>query len=354
VNPILNPIQSCGRRSRRHRQNTPPKTTPLPLPKIFHRNPQTRFFIMVYFELESAPSLAAKPFVKWVGGKKQLLPEIQAALPVTFRDGTGWTYVEPFVGGGAVLFWMLRNFSNLRHVVINDINPDLVNAYCVVRDAAIELIGELKTLAAHYQDFKDEERRREFYLQQRNKFNDKKTGTVESAAMFIFLNRTCFNGLYRVNSRGNFNVPFGKYINPMICDEKTILADSHLLQKVEILNGDFTNTIVRANENTLFYFDPPYKPLSQTSSFNSYTKEGFGDADQVRLKEFCDQLAAKHNHFVLSNADLKGKDPDNHFFDDLYANYDIRRVWASRMVNANPEKRGKLSELLITNQGATR
>ncbi|MDR3227872.1 MAG: DNA adenine methylase [Puniceicoccales bacterium] len=309
---------------------------------------------MVYFELESAPQPAAKPFVKWVGGKKQLLPEIQAALPASFADGTGWTYIEPFVGGGAVLFWMLRNFPNLHHAIINDINPDLINTYRIVRNAATDLIGELKALAVHYRNLQNEERRKEFYLQQRDKFNDKKSGKVESAAMFIFLNRTCFNGLYRVNSKGGFNVPFGKYTDPLICDEKTILADNQLLQKVEILNGDFATMNKDAPEKTLFYLDPPYKPLSQTSSFNSYAKEGFGDADQIRLKEFCDQLAAKRNRFILSNADLKGKDPANLFFDELYANYDIRRVWASRMVNANPEKRGKLSELLITNQNTTR
>lgn len=172
---------------------------------------------------------------------------------------------------------------------------------------------------------------------------------IEIAALFIFLNRTCFNGLYRVNSKGKFNVPHGRYANPKICDTETIRADSLILQKVEILCGDFAETITYATPNAFFYFDPPYKPLSKTSSFNSYAKEEFDDNEQIRLRDFCHQISANKANFILSNSDVRDKDENNIFFDELYHAYNIRRVMATRMVNANPEKRGKLSELMISN-----
>lgn len=168
--------------------------------------------------------------------------------------------------------------------------------------------------------------------------------------MFIFLNRTCFNGLYRVNAKSLFNVSFGQYVNPKICDEQTIFADSKLLQKVEILTGDFEDTLRYASDNSFFYFDPPYKPLSQTSSFNSYAEEGFGDNEQIRLSDFCKKIDLLGYRFILSNSDVKGENPDDDFFDKLYKQFIVQRVYATRMINANAAKRGKLTELLITNQ----
>ena len=292
----------------------------------------------------------AKPFLKWVGGKGQLLSSIEKSLPREVFTLSDLTYIEPFVGGGAMLFWALTNIKSIKKAVINDINPDLTNAYLTVRDNVDELIAELKHTQDEYYSLKAEEKRKEFFLAKRERFNIELLGKVENTALFIFLNRTCFNGLFRVNSKGSFNVPFGKYTNPTICDENTLLADSELLQKVEILTGDFEQTFSYGTENTLFYFDPPYKPLSQTSSFNSYSKEEFGDSEQIRLKRFCDKLNDKGYWWILSNSDVKSKDPENDFFDSLYSSYQIERVWASRSVNANPEKRGKLTELLITNK----
>ena len=153
-----------------------------------------------------------------------------------------------------------------------------------------------------------------------------------------------------MNSKGLFNVPFGSYANPKICDEQTILADSELLQRVDILTGDFSDTINYTGKNNFFYFDPPYKPLSETSSFNSYSKEDFNDKEQVRLGEFCRRIDQLGYSFILSNSDVKGKNPQDDFFDELYEQFEIQRVFATRMVNANAEKRGKLTELLITNQ----
>jgi DNA adenine methylase len=295
--------------------------------------------------------LYPKPFVKWVGGKSQLIPTIAKTLPEEIFELPNLTYVEPFVGGGAMLFWALGNIKNIRKAVINDINKDLTMAYLTVKNNVRELIASLKNVQKAYQSLSSEESRKEFYLSVRERYNTKSLEHIENATLFIFLNRTCFNGLYRVNSKGLFNVPFGKYTNPTICDEDTLLADSELLQKVEILTGDFEQTLHYATENTLFYFDPPYKPVSQTSSFNSYAKEEFNDAEQIRLKCFCDKLNDRGYLWILSNSDVKSNDLQNDFFDELYSSYHLNRVWASRAVNSNPEKRGKLTELLIRNYG---
>lgn len=291
---------------------------------------------------------SAKPFVKWVGGKTQLLKDIKHTLPSNLAQKKDIIYVEPFIGGGAVLFWMLQQFPNIERAVINDINPHLITTYKIVKEQPNKLIEQLKTFQNEYIPLKEEDRK-SYYLEKRDIYNYSPLSEVETAALFIFLNRTCFNGLYRVNSKGKFNVPHGKYATPKICDEDTILADSHILQKVEILCGDFAETAVYASPNALFYFDPPYKPLSKTSSFNSYAKEEFDDNEQIRLRDFCYKIVECKANFILSNSDVKGKDENDNFFDEIYNAYNIRRVMATRMVNANPDKRGKLSELMISN-----
>jgi DNA adenine methylase len=291
----------------------------------------------------------AKPFIKWVGGKAQLIEQLEAQLPADFDLWQNATYIEPFVGGGAMLFYMLQEHRNIRHAIINDINPDLTTCYRVVRDMPKELIEALREVENAYRSLQSEEDRKEFYLNMRSAYNQKGLSPVENTVKFFFLNRTCFNGLYRVNKKGEFNVPFGRYSNPLICDPKTIEVDSELLQHVEILNGDFESTFDYAHEKTLFYFDPPYRPLSGTSSFNDYTKESFNDDAQVRLKEYCDRIDQAGFSFMLSNSDCKGKDEQDGFFDILYHAYHIERVWASRSINSNPEKRGKLTEILVHN-----
>lgn len=290
--------------------------------------------------------MKAKPFIKWVGGKGQLIEQLEALLPADFEKWENVTYIEPFVGGGAMLFYMLQTHPNITHAVINDINSDLTTCYRVVRDHPKELVESLAAKQAEYYSLPTEMARRAFYLGERQEFNTKNLDPIENTTLFFFLNRTCFNGLYRVNKSGLFNVPFGKYETPTICDANTIFADSEILQKVEIMTGDYQQTLEKAKGNTLFYFDPPYRPLNATSSFNDYTKEAFNDLAQKRLKEFCDQVEAAGYKFMLSNSDCK-----DGFFDDLYLQYQIKRVWASRSVNANPEKRGKLTELLIRNYG---
>ena len=224
----------------------------------------------------------AKPFIKWVGGKGQLIEQLDAQLPANFENWNDVTYIEPFVGGGAMLFYMLQQYPNIRHAVINDLNPDLTTCYRTVRDMPEQLITSLMDIQNAYNALETEEGRKDFFLAVRDRYNEKNLDPLENTTKFYFLNRTCFNGLYRVNKRGLFNVPFGKYTNPQICDPATIRKDSELLQHVEILTGDFEETFNYAQGNTLFYFDPPYRPLSDTSSFNDYSKEAFNDDAQIQ------------------------------------------------------------------------
>lgn len=296
----------------------------------------------------------AKPFIKWVGGKGQLIEQLDEQLPANFADWQDVTYIEPFVGGGAMLFYMLQRYPNICHAVINDVNSDLTTCYCVVRDMPEELITACEEIQSAYNALQTEDARREFFLAVRDRYNEKNLDPLENTTKFFFLNRTCYNGLYRVNKKGLFNVPFGKYANPTICDPETIRKDSELLQRVEILNGDFESTFEHAHGNTLFYFDPPYRPLSDTSSFNDYAKEAFNDDAQIRLKEYCDRINEVGFHFMLSNSDCKGKNEDDNFFDVLFQAYQIERVWASRSINSNPNKRGKLTEILVHNYRATK
>ena len=293
--------------------------------------------------------MKAKPFVKWVGGKSQLIEQLEAMLPADFDNWENVTYIEPFVGGGAMFFYMLQTHPNIKSAIINDINEDLTTCYMMVKQSPDALVESLKQIQKEYYSLQNEDARKQFFLLMRDEFNTKQLNPIDNTTLFFFLNRTCFNGLYRVNKAGLFNVPFGRYETPTICDPNTIYSDSELLQNVEILTGDYQQTIAYANGNTLFYFDPPYRPLNNTSSFNDYAKEAFNDFAQRRLKEFCDRVEASGYKFMLSNSDCSDM-----FFDDLYAQYIIERVWASRSVNSNPQKRGKLTEILVHNYQATK
>ena len=290
----------------------------------------------------------ARPFIKWVGGKSQLLDEVKESLPKDIARRKNLTYVEPFVGGGAVLFWILQEYPNITRAIINDVNPELVCTYNVIKTNVDALIAELNKLQAEYIPLSTEERN-DYFMQKRALFNTKQLEPVESASLFIFLNRTCFNGLYRVNSKGEFNVPHGKYANPRICDEDNLRAVSRVLQRVEILCGDFAQTLEFAGKNTIYYLDPPYKPLTETSSFTSYTKGGFDDSEQLRLRDFCNEITKKKAIFVASNSDPAGVNPEENFFDRIYQKFSIKRVFASRMINSNPGGRGRISEIMISN-----
>lgn len=295
----------------------------------------------------------AKPFIKWVGGKGQLLKQLCMLLPSELYSKE-FTYIEPFVGGGAMLFFMLQNFSNIKRVVINDINRNLTEAYSNIRENPDALIARLKCLGKDYLRIQTVEKQKEFYLEMRRIFNEENISSIEKTTLLIFLNKTCFNGMYRENSKGKFNVPFGRYTNPTICNEETIYADSALLNEfdVQIMQGDFTETISAIDDKGMnfFYFDPPYRPLSTTSCFNSYVKEAFNDHSQKALADFCRKLSHKGNClWMLSNSDCSAGNPEDRFFEDLYKGFDIQRVNALRSVNAVASKRGALTELLIRN-----
>jgi DNA adenine methylase len=259
-----------------------------------------------------------------------------------------FTYVEPFVGSGAMLFWFLDRFPKMEKAIINDLNGDLINVYRTIALQPEELISILDILQKEYHLLEDDEDGKKiYYYDKRDKFNLRDCSNVDHAALFIFLNRTCFNGLYRVNKSNKYNVPMGRYKNPTICDKSNLLAVSEALKKVEIRCGDYADTLIESG-NPIYYFDPPYKPISVSSSFGAYTKDGFGDGDQVRLKEFCDILDDKGYNWLLSNSDVRENGGDN-FFDDMYSKYNILRVNAKRSINSNKDGRGLVSEIIINN-----
>lgn len=295
-------------------------------------------------------STEAKPFLKWAGGKGQLLNQLSEQLPKRISEEP-FNYIEPFVGGGAMLFFMLQRFNNIKKVVINDVNEDLILTYRTIKNDAETLISKLDKLEKDYLCITDQDKRSQKFYEVRERYNQHIGDSIERASQLIFLNKTCFNGLYRVNKRGLFNVPFGKYANPTICNAELLRADSKLLQSVqiEILQGDYTQTIQHIDGLTFVYLDPPYRPLDATSSFTAYAKGDFNDNDQRILATFCHQLSERGCLWMESNADCSAKNPKDTFFEELYKDYRIERVYASRFINANPNKRGKLTELLIKN-----
>lgn len=289
--------------------------------------------------------VTVKPFVKWAGGKSQLLEKIRTKYPKNIEK-----YCEPFLGGGAVLFDILINFHP-QEVLVNDINRELINTYRQIQSEPDKLIGILLELQSIFWDANLSERKL-IYMQKREEFNTLKIDTgknTEKAALFIFLNKTCFNGLYRVNSKGLFNVPMGSYKWPPICDEKNIKLCSQLLKNVQISCADFFLTLDFIDSKTFVYLDPPYRPISETSFFTSYSEFGFTDQEQRKLKDFVDAITKKGARAVISNSDPKNNNADDNFFDDLYKKYKIDRIAAKRMINSRASKRGNINELLIYN-----
>jgi DNA adenine methylase len=294
--------------------------------------------------------LPIKPFLKWAGGKGQLLSQIQELYP--FEDTKIKRYAEPFIGGGAVLFDILSKYE-LDEVYISDINAELINTYRAIRDDVDGLINFLKPMEEKFIPIEIEERK-EYFYKQRDRFNELKSKEnnnvdFEKAALMIFLNKTCFNGLYRVNKKGLFNVPMGGYKNPTICDEKNLRAVSERLQNVNIVHGDYKQSESFIDSNTFVYFDPPYRPITESASFTAYTEYDFNDKEQIELAEFVNKINDKGAKIVVSNSDPKNTDENDDFFDEIYSSHSIKRVDASRMINSNGAKRGKIKELLISN-----
>lgn len=303
----------------------------------------------------------ARPFLKWAGGKGQLLAQIVAALPAGLRaDGTGVIrrYAEPFVGSGAVFFYIAQHFD-LDAIYLSDVNPELILLYQVVQQDVEALIAGLTQLEAAYLPL-GTEARRAFYYRVRADYNTARpagnsdlpaAARAARSAQMIFLNRTCYNGLFRVNARGAFNVPFGDYKRPRICDAENLRAAARLLQRAAIHCADFTACGAFAGPDTFVYFDPPYRPISRTASFNAYSTVDFDDAAQARLADFCRQLDAAGVRWMLSNSDPANEDPSDLFFDRLYQGFHVRRVSAARLINSNASRRGPITELLVTNYG---
>jgi DNA adenine methylase len=300
----------------------------------------------------------AKPFLKWAGGKGQLINQIKEFIPPEFVTPKKIDkYFEPFVGGGAVFFWLTREYQ-IKKAYLYDINPEIVSAYQTIRDRLRKLVFELQGLEDEYLSSSKTEREKFFYAK-RVEYNDyiseKRTNhVVRRTALMIFLNKTCFNGLFRVNSQGLFNVPFGRYENPTICDEKNLQAVSFVLQNAEIECVDFAHCLKKADKSSLVYFDPPYRPISKTASFTGYIKNGFNDEDQKRLKKVCDQLSKIGSKVILSNSDPKNVDPKDNFFEDLYHKYYKKSLHATRMINCNAERRGMIKEILVMNYESPR
>ena len=291
-----------------------------------------------------------KPFVKWAGGKNSLIPQLTKYYPLELKEGTIERYIEPFIGGGAVLIDILQRYK-VKEAYAFDINIDLINCYNVIKNNVHELIKQLEKKEKKFISLDSEERQKYFYdiREEYNSYKLKNGLNIKRASEFIFLNRTCFNGLYRVNKEGKFNVPCGKYKNPTICDSNNLRNLSKLIENVIFEYGDYRKSEQYVNQNTFVYFDPPYRPISATSGFTSYTKEDFNDDAQIELAKYYDKLSLKNAKLMLSNSNPKNINENDTFFENIYKGFYINEVFAKRVINSNAKERGQISELLITN-----
>lgn len=304
-------------------------------------------------------STQARPFLKWAGGKGQLLEQFKFRFPQELNGkGVIKCYYEPFLGSGAVFFWVMQN-CKIEKAYINEFNPEIYLCYVTIRKDVKRVIKYLKALDKEYLKL-NSAAREEFYYQIRNKYNQTRVNIdfkkycaksySERAAMTIFLNRTCFNGLYRVNSKGDFNVPSGRYKKPTICDIQNLKNVSKVLKDVKITNKDFSIIQKHIKERSFVYFDPPYRPLNRTSSFTSYSNNEFNDREQERLADVFKKLNEINNvKIMLSNSDPKNENKEDNFFERLYDGFRIERLKARRMINCDASKRGVINEILVMN-----
>jgi DNA adenine methylase len=299
----------------------------------------------------------AKPFLKWVGGKRQLLDQFYNLYPLELKLNKIKNYYEPFVGGGAVFFDVAQTY-NIENAYLYDINEELILTYKVIQKDVIKLI---EFLAKYEQVYKkqSEKKQKEYYYELREGFNLNRFNIdyekysenwIPRAAQIIFLNKTCFNGLFRFNSKGAFNSPQGKYQNPKILDEENLINVAKLLSIAIIKKADFKEIKKDiSTQNAFVYFDPPYRPISSTSSFTSYSKFNFEDDEQLQLASLFYELDNKGLKLMLSNSDPKNTNIEDDFFDMIYSNYKITRVDARRSINSNGKKRNSLKEIVVTN-----
>jgi len=299
-------------------------------------------------------SQEAKPFLKWAGGKRQLLPQLKKYFPKELCEkGKIKNFHEPFLGSGAVFFWVAQH-CNIEKSFLNEINPEIYLCYITIKKDVDLLIEELKALDSQYKS-SDAAERKDLFYKIRTEYNTTRKPSIfkryipaiaaRRAAMTIFLNRTCFNGLYRVNSNGDFNTPHGRYPSPRICDAQNLLKVSKLLENVEISNKDFASIRTTVKKDSFVYFDPPYKPVSATASFTAYTSPDFGDKDQARLARLVRTLDKRFKAKIM----LSNSSPDSDFFEKLYSGFHIEKIVASRFINCDASKRGKVAEILVMN-----
>ncbi len=298
-----------------------------------------------------------KPFLKWAGGKYRSSKQIEQFLPKHIKESkTIDHYFEPFVGGGGLFFYLSNKYS-IKHAYINDINKELMLTYQVIKKDVASLIEYLEDIQMKFLPLNHNERK-SFYLDIRNEFNENladfnyeaySIDHVIRASQVIFMNKTCFNGLFRVNKKGEFNVPMGRYKNPKILDESNLKKVSSVLKNTKINNGDYSYIEDLIKDNSLIYFDPPFKPLTKTSSFTSYSESPFGDLEQEKLADFYQKISANKRYIILSNSDPKNVDESDNYFDELYSNFQIHRILVPRSINSNGKGRGKISEILVTN-----
>ena len=274
----------------------------------------------------------AKPFVKWVGGKGRLISELAKYYPEEYNE-----YYEPFVGGGAVFYSLTPKIAH-----INDLNSVLISLYSLIKNDVTNVISTLRELENEYHSLATIEDKKELYLQKRNEFNNLSNDSFQKAVLLIFLNKTCFNGMYRENSKGGFNVPFGKHEKPTICDELNLLAVSDALQHVTITYSSYEAITSRAKSGDFIYFDPPYHPLNTTSSFTAYQAGGFNADDQRKLRDEFMRLSDLGCKVMLSNSDAP-------LINELYKDFNIHKIYAARAINSKGDSRGKILEVLVTN-----
>ncbi len=294
----------------------------------------------------------ARPFLKWAGGKTQLLPVIEENLPSDIDEID--TYVEPFIGGGAVFFSLTKKY-NFKKIYISDINQELTLCYICIKSSVDVVISELQKLIDEYPESQDE--RKDYFYKLREEWNESvnkielmdEKQRCERVAQTLFLNKTCFNGLFRVNKNGKFNVPTANYKNPSFTTKEVLEEASKCLSKVQINTCSYKDCLEYVDENTFVYFDPPYRPLTNSSSFTSYSKSEFNDTHQQELADFYRELDAKGAKLLLSNSDPKNIDSEDDFFDEMYSGFTINRILANRAINSVGTGRGKITELLIRN-----
>lgn len=298
--------------------------------------------------------ITAKPFIRWVGGKSKLLSKLRNFFPDELHTGGITTYIEPFLGGGAVLIDILRHY-NIQKAYAFDINIDLINCYNVIKNNVDELIKELKYWEIEYLDLQHKENKKKFFEKVREEYNSYSITTEETsikrAVEFIILNKLCYGGMYKVNTKGKFNNSFIYNENVVFCNEDNLKNLSKLIQKVTFIAGDYTKSEKYIDDNTFIYFDPPYRPLATTEGFIKFGGKIFDDDEQRRLSEFYKMLDSKNNvKLMLSNSDPKNDDETDGFFeDDLYKCFNINRIQVYRGANKNLNKRGYVNELVITN-----